>query len=239
MDATLRHRRLVAEGTWELDFDLGGDTLEFAAGQYCRVGLPRLDAPDKKGSRKFSIVNAPHDNGHVVVATRSGVTGYKCTLCALLPGERATIEKVKGRFVLPARLRRPVVFVAGGIGIAPFMSMLRDLEHRGRLEQVTLLYFNRNPQSAAYLAELEEMAHARPGFRLVLAMTRHEPWQGVQERLSGQLLSRLLGDIGRYDVYVVGTPAMVAAARVTLRDAGVDREHLFDEDFEGYDEVAA
>lgn len=239
MDATLRRRRLVAEDTWELDFDLGGDTIEFTAGQYCRVGLPRLDAPDKKGSRKFSIVNPPHDNGHLVVATRAGVTGYKCTLCALLPGERVSIEKIKGRFVLPAEVTRPLVFVAGGIGIAPFMSMLGDLEHRGRLEDVVLLYFNRNPQSAAYLGELEELAHAHPGFRLVVSMTRHEPWQGVQERLSERLLTGLLGDVTRYDVYVVGTPAMVAAARVTLRDAGVSKEHLFDEDFEGYDELAA
>ena len=63
--------------------------------------------------------------------------------------------------------------------------------HRDRLADVTLLYLNRDPRSAAYLAELEELSRRRPGFRLVLSMTRHEGWAGETERFGHGLLGRL------------------------------------------------
>lgn len=236
-DVTLTKRTEVADGTWELEFDLHGAAIQFAAGQYCRIELPTLDRGDRKASRKFSIVNAPHDNRHLVVATRAGLSGYKCTLCALLPGAPATVRKIKGSFVLPERPSRPLVLVAGGIGIAPFISMLRDLDQHDRLTDVSLLYFNRTPASSAYLPELEEMAARRPGFRLVLSMTRHPAWTGTTSQLDAELLARHFDVPEAQDYFVVGSPAMVAAARRTLDGSGVPAGQVHYEDFSGYDEI--
>ena len=238
MNATLSRKELIAEDTYEMEFDLGGQSVDFAAGQYCRVAVPELRFADRKNSRKFSIVNAPHDDDRIVITTRTGTTGYKCTLCSLEPGDTVTIRKIKGKLVLPATVRRPLVFIAGGIGIVPFISMLRDLEHRDQLEDVTLLYFNRTPETAAYLAELQDMSGRHPGLRLVPSMTRHTRWEGETERLSEPFLTRLLGELDRYDFYVVGTPAMVDSALETLHAAGVSDQHIFDEDFSGYERVA-
>ena len=130
VDATLTRKELIAEDTYELEFDLGGRTLDFAAGQYCRVALPRLDSPDRR-ARGSSPSSTRRRTTGAVITTRMGVTGYKCTLCGLQPGAPVRVEKVKGaRAARP--VTRPLVFVAGGIGIVPFISMLRDLEHRGR-----------------------------------------------------------------------------------------------------------
>lgn len=238
--ATLQRRTEIAEGTWELDFDLGGERLDFRAGQYCRVGLPSLGGSRKQRSRKFSIVNAPHDDGRLIIATRAGITDYKCSLCALQPGAVAEVEKVKGKLVLPDRPARPLLFVAGGIGVVPFVSMLRDLAHRDRLAAVTvtMLYFNRTAASAAYVQELESLAATHPDFTLVLAMTRDPDWPGETARLSRESLLRLLGDAGGYDCYVVGTPAMVDAAGAALKAAGVPRDQILDEDFSGYSSAA-
>lgn len=233
--ATLTRKELVADDTYELEFDLHGRTIDFAAGQYCRIALPRLLAPDRKTSRKFSLINPPQQNDRVVITTRTGVTGYKCTLCALDIGDEVQVQKIKGKLVLPAEPTRPLVFIAGGIGVVPFVSMLHDLEHRGQLNDVTLLYFNRTPETAPYLADLQDLARRHPGFRLALSMTRHTPWTGETQRLNAEFLVRLLGDLNAYDYYVVGTPAMVDAAVRTLRSAGVRREQVFDEDFSGYD----
>lgn len=205
--ATLTRRELIAQDTYELDFDLLGESIDFAAGQYSRIQLPTLNAPDKKGSRKFSFVNAPHDNRRVVIATRSGISGFKCTLCALQPGIPATVHKVKGGLRLPERPKRPTVLIGGGIGVVPFVSMLRDLDHRDRLADVTLLYLNRDPRSAAYLAELEELSRRRPGFRLVLSMTRHEGWAGETERFGHGLLGRLVEDISGWTTTSWARPA--------------------------------
>ncbi|MEO8968812.1 MAG: hypothetical protein ABI427_14840 [Solirubrobacteraceae bacterium] len=70
---------------------------------------------------------------------------------------------------------------------------------------------------------------------MVLSMTRHATWEGETERLTGRFLTRLLGEPSRCDYYVVGTPAMAGAAVAALRDAGVQRNQIFDEAFSGYD----
>jgi len=147
----------------------------------------------------------------------------------------ATVRKVKGSLGLVERPKRPTVLIGGGIGVVPFVSMLRDLDHRDRLADVTLLYLNRDPRSAAYLAELEELSRRRPGFRLVLSMTRHEGWAGETERFGHGLLGRLVDDISGCDYYVVGTPGMVDTAVATLRDAGANPGRIHDEDFSGYE----
>lgn len=82
--------------------------------------------------------------------------------------------------------------------------MLRDLDYHDRLADVTLLYLNRGPRSAA--RELEELSRRRPGFRVVLSMTRHEGWAGEPERIGHGLLGRFVDDISGCDFYVVGTP---------------------------------
>lgn len=173
MRAVVRSTRAVAEDTFELGLELASTApLAFRAGQYCKVALPELKYTDRKLTRKFSLVNAPHDGNRVVIATRTGRSGYKRSLLELEPGAEVEVQKVKGSLVMPVRPPRPVVMVAGGIGIVPFVSMLRDLDHHGTLRDVTLLYFNRTPRTAAYLDELQALAERQPGLRLLPVMTR-------------------------------------------------------------------
>ncbi len=236
MKAFLRSTREVAEDTFELVLAPAGKVpLEFRAGQYCKVLLPELRYADRKPARKFSLVNAPHDDSRVVVATRTGRSGYKRSLLELEPGAEVEIQKVKGKLVLPTAPPRPLVMVAGGIGIVPFVSMLRDLEYHGTLRDVTLLYVNRTVRSAAYLEELQAMSQRQPGLRLLPVMTREADWEGETERLSKALIARILPDVADYDYYVVGTPPMVEAALDVLRASGVPKGQIHDEDFSGYE----
>jgi ferredoxin-NADP reductase len=178
---------------------LDAEKIEFSAGQYCRLKLPKLDDTNENRSRKFSILNSPDDNRRLIIATRSGVTHYKTTLLNLQPGEQVTIEKIKGKLILPNTLARPLVFIAGGIGIVPFISMLRDLDHNGDIRGITLLYFNRTQASSPYLEELQQLAVAYSEFRLVLIMTRDPGWQGEIAKLSEQLFSMLIARVKARD----------------------------------------
>ncbi|MGN6444462.1 ferredoxin--NADP reductase [Amnibacterium sp.] len=231
--AVLRGRREVAAGTVELTF-LPEERIEFRAGQYCRVDLGRLRWPDRKSSRKFSIVNAPHERDRIVVVTRSGPSGYKRSLDALRDGDRVRIERVKGDLVLPSKPRRPLSLIAGGIGIAPFISMLRELDHDDRLSAVSLIYLNRERSSAAYLDELHRLAAKRPGFTFVPVMTRDVDWTGERRRLTAETLGSVLDEPRKQDHYVVGTPPMVDAAVDALSKAGVKSSRVHQEDFSGY-----
>lgn len=186
-------------------------------------------------------MNAPHDNTHLTVATRMGVTGFKCSMCALPPGAEAELGKVKGKLTLPGKVSDPLVFVAGGIGIVPFVSMLRDLAHRdpSALDLVTLLYFNRGPAATAYRDELEQLQRHHRGLTVTMSMTRDESWSGERGRLGDPLLERVVGTPDRHRFYVVGTPGMVKGATKTLTRAGVDKKRILTEDFSGYGGVLA
>ena len=221
----LRERRPVAEGTLEVSFERPAG-FTFEAGQYIQVRLPKLLGRDPKGpSRVFSITSSPLDDERVSIAYRDTGSGFKQTLRKLPTGEEVMIEGPHGFYTLPRDASRPVIFVAGGIGITPFVSMLRFAAQTDRaVPRVTLLYANGNRKSAAYLEELDELA--RRSARL--SLRNHF---GIVDEAT---VRRSVGDLAASRWYVAGPPAMVDAIRGTLHSLGVDQRDVLFEEFVGY-----
>jgi methionine sulfoxide reductase heme-binding subunit len=145
----------IAEKTCEVFFGLHGKEFNFLAGQYISVGVPKLLYSDPKGaSRVFSISSSPNDKNKLSVAFRDSGSGFKRTLMELPLGSLVDIEGPFGYFTLPKDTSHPLVFIAGGIGITPFLSMIRLATEQKLAHKITLLYANRNAGSAAYLEEL-------------------------------------------------------------------------------------
>ena len=106
------------------------------------------------------------------------------------------------------------MFVAGGIGITVFRSMLRYIADKGEPYRVTLVYSNRDRASTPFLDELQELEQAIPGFRLVLTMTEDEGWEGESRYVSAELLrDHLEGELADQTYLVAGPPAMVESRR--------------------------
>jgi ferredoxin-NADP reductase len=100
---------------------------------------------------------------------------------------------------------------------------------------VTLVYSNRDRESAAFLDELLELERANPNLRLVLTMTDDPEWDGETRRIEADLLRDHLGDeLGAFTYLVAGPPSMVEAIVGTLRGAGVPEEQVRPERFSGY-----
>ena len=145
MRATLAEKREIAKGTLLAVFDLGGEEVDFRPGQYFFVTLPAGRYEDEKGLRRhITVVTSPTERGVLGLCTRLRDTAFKRTLAELPLGAEVEVEPPKGKFVLPEDASRPYVFVAGGIGITVFRSMLRYIEDRELPYEVTLLYSNRN-----------------------------------------------------------------------------------------------
>src|SRR5207248_8980942 len=126
MRATIKGKREVAKGTLFVVFDLHGAELDFRPGQYFWVTL--LDPPydDDKGARRhISVATSPTERGVIGLCTRLRDSAFKRSLAELPVGAEVEVEQPKGTFVLPEDADRPYVFVAGGIGITVFRSMLR------------------------------------------------------------------------------------------------------------------
>jgi ferredoxin-NADP reductase len=232
----LVHAHAVAEGTFAFHI-ARPPGFAFAAGQSINLMLVDPAESDARGSsRALTIASAPSEPSLMVV-TRMRDTAFKRVLGRLAPGAPVSLRGPSGRFTLPEG-DRAVVLVAGGIGITPFLSMLRQEAHAGSRRPTLLLYSNRRPADAAFLAELQAMAQRAPALRMVATMTGLEgtepAWQGERGKLGPELLARHAARLGNPLWYLAGPTGMVAALGPAIAALGVPREDIRVDGFSGY-----
>ena len=230
-------RETVAEQTPAFRFGRS-DGFRFLAGQYLDITV--INAPDRDAEgpmRSFSNASAPAEPDLLVIM-RMRDTAFKRTLAALEPGTEVIIEGPAGEFVLDGDRTRSRVFIAGGVGIAPFLSMLRDAGAHGGIGETTLFYSNRRPEDTAFLPELEMHARNLPGFRCIATMTRMAtsrlPWAGETAHVDRSMIARYLPSVRGPRYYVCGSPELIAGIRWELEQAGVAGGDIRIEMFGGY-----
>ena len=142
--ARLIDRKVIAEETLSFLFERPRG-FEFRAGQFCLLGLPDIGFMDERGLRKpLSIASSPLDNELMFVAKMSE-SAFKKTLREMPPGTTVTVDGPRGSFTLPEDTSAPVIFIAGGIAIIPFRSMVRYAAATGTTHPITLFYSSRTP----------------------------------------------------------------------------------------------
>jgi ferredoxin-NADP reductase len=236
MQARIKEKREVAKGTLMVTFDLLGEEIDFKPGQYFFVTLPDIGHQDEKGLRRhISVVTSPNEKGTLGLATRMRDSAFKQTLREVPVGTKVEVEPPKGDFALPDETRRPLVFVAGGIGITVFRSMLLYIREEGLAHRVTLLYSNRDRESTAFLDELQELEQQIPDFRLILTMTEDPGWEGETRMVDARFFKEHLGeDLDQYTFLVAGPPAMTESVQSALEEAGVQAANVIAESYSGY-----
>jgi ferredoxin-NADP reductase len=236
MRARIKEKREVAKGTLLVTFDLLEGEVDFIPGQYFFVTLPDVGYQDDKGLRRhITVVTSPNEKGVLGFATRMRDSAFKRSLGELPVGAEVDVESPKGNFVLPENTSRPLVFVAGGIGITVFRSMLRYIQEERLPYRVTLIYSNRDRESTAFLDELREFEQALPDFRLILTMTQDPGWKGETRKVDGKFVKDHLDeDLNRYTFLVAGPPAMAEGMQQALEEAGVQDENVIAERYSGY-----
>lgn len=231
MIARIKERAEVAKGTLQVTFDLAPATVSFKAGQFFTLTLPNPPYTDERGNRRFfSIANSPNQNDMFVIATRVRDTAFKRSLREMPLGSDVEIGPIAGRLVLPADLSRPLAFIAGGIGIVPFISMIRWAAEEHLPANITLLYANRNREVAAYLDELG----ATPGLRLITTMDGDPAWPGEKRIITAQFIKDYVADPQACRWMIAGPPGMSEALSAALQEAGVDKHNIQIERFIGY-----
>ena len=234
MRATVSEKREVAKGTLLVLFAVEGYP-DYRPGHYFWVELPERGHQDEKGLRRhISLVTSPTEPGVVGLATRLRDTAFKRTLAELEVGDEVEVEEPKGSFLLPEDTDADYVFVAGGIGITVFRSMLRFVADERLPYRITLVYSNRDRESAAFLDELAELEARIDGLRVVLTMTEDEGWEGETRRIDAELLREHAGDLSAHTFLVAGPPPMAQAVVDSLAAAGVPEERVLADKFSGY-----
>jgi ferredoxin-NADP reductase len=233
----LLEKRPIAEGTMEFTF-ARPDGFAYEAGQTIDLTLMNPPQTDAEGnSRTFSLVSAPHESV-LKIATRMRDTAFKRTLKDMASGTELSFEGPFGSFMLHENTARPAVFLAGGIGITPFHSMLADAAHRALPHMMLLFYSNRRPEDAAFFDELTAFAQENPHFSFVPTMTDMEksaqPWTGETGYIDAAMLARHVPQGTQPVYYLAGPQAMITAMRTMLTGSGVSGDDIRFEEFAGY-----
>lgn len=155
--ATIIDRKLVAVETYEMVFKFDED-FDFQAGQYVWIILPKLYQSDPRGARRaFSIISSPSQKRQISIVFRGSPSGFKQSLINAPLRGKVQISGPFGFRILPSNTQKRIIFAAGGVGIAPFMSMLRWVAENNKTHTVTLLYANTSVQRMAYVDELNKL----------------------------------------------------------------------------------
>lgn len=222
-------RRQITPTATELTFE-APPGLSFEPGQYLELSVPHR-RPDARGTRReFSIVSAPSELPELRIAYRGGPAArstFKRRLAHAEPGETLSATGVWGDFVLPSDPAAPVLMVAAGIGVTPFISQLRHLGAVGGRRDVVLVYLVRDVSDLPFMDEI-----SASGVPVVLAAptrpdTLPDGWTWVGDRpLDEAGLTRVVPDLPNRRAFVSGSPAAIAqltpalsAARSVTTDA--------------------
>jgi len=233
----LRSRAEVAEGTMAFHFERPPG-FDFKAGQFVNVSLVEPSETDDEGDdRTFSIASAPSEPD-LVFATRMRDTAFKRVLKAAPMGCPVMVTGASGRMVLHDDPGRPAAFLAGGIGITPFRSIVVQAARDRTPHRLFLFYSNRRPEDAAFLDELQGLERANGNYRFIGTMTdmakSRRAWAGETGYIKQDMLAKYLGNLTGPIYYIVGPPPLVDALRGVLTDAGVPGADMRLEKFAGY-----
>ena len=228
-------KKAIAPGATEITLDISKTDFRFTAGQYATITLPHAtDQPTTSQFHDFSIVSSPNDHMLLKIAFRNSVSFFKNTLLASPLGSSVILEGPSGNFTLPNETDKPIIFIAGGIGITPFLSMLTAISETKQPYRIILFYSNRDVISTPYTAELQQLAKDNPSLKLVLTMVNDLQWKGETRTIESSLTATYAeGELSNYLFYIAGPPAMVFALKDDLSGAGIADANLHTEGFTG------
>ncbi|MFJ6653015.1 FAD-dependent oxidoreductase [Microbacterium sp. NPDC091313] len=209
---TLQERREITPTVRELTFQ-ARRPFAFRPGQYLELDVPHR-RPDARGTRReFSIVSAPSDLPTVRIAFKEGSkSSYKRALAEVAPGGSLAVTGVWGDFLLPTRSGSPILLVAAGIGVTPFVSQLRHLTATDQDRDIVLVYVVSEASELAFRDDI-----AASGIPVVV-FSRDEPrdlpanwtWAGRGVRLDADGLLHAVPDLGARHAYISGPPRLIA-----------------------------
>jgi ferredoxin-NADP reductase len=139
---------------------------------------------------------------------------------------------------LDHNVQRAAVFLAGGIGITPFRSMVVRAAKEKLPQRIFVFYSNRRPEDAPFLDELQALEKKNPNYNLIASMTKMEesrrPWPGETGFIDREMLTRHLRHVSSPIYYIAGPPEMVRGLRTMVQQTGVPEADIRAEEFAGY-----
>ncbi len=208
----------------------------YTAGQFTQVHLP-IDQPDARGSKHwFTISSSPTEKliGLTTKFMPGDGSAFKHALRGLQPGDELILAEPMGDFVLPKDQTIPLLFVAGGIGVTPFRSIVKWLTDVHEERDVHLVYSVRNSKELAFRDLFTDYGLKK--FTPIVTEPEKD-WQGETGVLTAKRIQQFLGPDPRTLIYVAGPEPMVETFVDDLQTLGLPKHRLVTDYFPGYTKI--
>jgi len=233
----LKEIKTIAENTYEFVFS-NDRPFTFKPGQYMEWTLAHRD-PDSRGNRRyFTVASSPTEpDVRLGVKFYPEPSSFKNKMLYMAPNSIVVASQIAGDFVMPKDPKRPLVFIAGGIGVTPFRSMIKYLVDTKEHRQVTLFYSNKTERDVAYGDILDE-AEKEMGIKTVYVVTNPTEKPGQPSPYYKALDAGVIrAEVPNYRdcvFYISGPHGMVSAFQSMLKNMGIRGSNIKTDYFPGF-----
>ena len=233
----LQDKTEIAPTIWEFIFE-PTNSFSFVPGQYLEWSLPHPHTDSRGNRRYFTIASSPSEKTiKLAVKIPEKASSFKKELLKLKPGSEIYATNLEGEFVLEKDAKTRYIFIAGGIGITPFRSIVKYMLDKNLSFPITLFYIAKDAKEFAY-KELFKKAESL-GVKTVYVVSENPPkdWSGETGRLSREMLERHVPDFYSNLFYISGPQPMVMAYEDLLSEIGKGKIKYKADFFPGYKET--
>ena len=233
----LKDRIQVAQDTYDFVFATPY-SLSFKPGKYMEWTLGHKKIDSRGNRRYFTIASSPTEKREIRMGIKFYPNGssFKKKLLSMNAGEIIVASQLAGDFTIPRSKKKKLVFIAGGIGITPFRSMIKYLIDTKQKRDIVLLYSNKTPADIAYKNILDQ-AEKELGIKIIYTVTdkiKPGTWQGRTGYIDTRMIVQEIPDYSERYFYLSGTHGMVTTFDSVLQEMGVGKSHIKKDFFPGF-----
>ncbi|MES3005832.1 MAG: oxidoreductase [Patescibacteria group bacterium] len=212
--------------------------LRFKSGQYLEWTMPGLKVDERGNRRFFTIASSPTEPDiHLGVRVQQDGSSFKDHLLEMKEGDMMMAGSLSGEFTLPKDSNEKLVFIAGGIGVTPFRSMVKYLLDKKEKRDITLFYACASENDFVYMDVFAE-AEREIGLKVVYIVTDvakvTEAWKGKTGYITAELITDEVVDPKNHLFYLSGPDAMVRNYKKLILKMEISRTHIRTDYFPGF-----
>lgn len=212
--------------------------LIYLPGQYMEWTLSHKNIDSRGNRRYFTLASSPtEDTLRLGVKFYDNGSSYKRALSNLDTNTRIVASQLAGDFTLPKDRNKKMVFIAGGVGITPFRSIIKYLTDLDEKRKITLFYANKTAGEIMYSDVFRE-AQKKIGVKTIYTLTNEQDipagWRGERGRITKIMILKEIPDYDERLFYLSGPHALVLSFQNALKELGINKKNIKVDYFPGF-----
>ncbi len=207
---------------------------KFNSGQYLKWFLEIKNPDDRGTSRYFTISSSPNNLGYITITTRVIKSSFKKKLSHLKKGDIVRAFGPLGYFTFDLKNKKDKIFLAGGIGLTPYHSILTTIDGEKNIPNIYFFVSFSKKDEVIYHDLFEQIEKRNPRIKIIYTLTKEKAEGFEFGRISKDLIKKYSPNYKKAEFFVVGSEVMEEGMLQMLKDMRIPKKNIFSENFPGY-----